>query len=243
MAGAGVSARVDRTIRDGAVAACSGAPGGWLLRRVRREPGLRRSSYAVAWREADGCVCAGELSFVRDHLRLDGTSSEDGRLRTRQIPYGDLAAVYIGRGADERLNDRAALVLERHSGAPVQIGALQVGTLGELTDILAALVSGIDESSDLLVVTVPLRKGAGERVRQLIAQGPPFDPSGTGLERHRVLITERDVIFLFEGRNVRETAERLLSDPGVWRAAIEWRGCFAGPPRLADDLYTWTRGA
>lgn len=225
------------------MAVCSGSPGARLPRQVRREPGLRRSSYAVLWREADGDVCAGKLSFGRDHLRLDGTSSEDGRLRTRQIPYSDLAAVHIGRGPDERLNDRATLVLERHSGTPAQIGALQLGALGELTDILASLASGIHESSDLLVVTVPLRKGAGERVRQLIAQGPPFDPASTELDRHRVLITDRDVIFLLEGRNVRETAERLLSDPGIWRAAIEWRDCLAGRPRMAEDLYAWTRNA
>jgi len=34
-----------------------------------------------------------------------------------------------------------------------------------------------------------------------------------------VLLSEREVIFLFEGRQLAETMRRLVRDPSVWQAA------------------------
>ena len=51
-----------------------------------------------------------------------------------------------------------------------------------------------------LVVVAPLREGAQERARELLAEGPPFDPEETVFDRHEVFLGEREVVFLFAGR-------------------------------------------
>jgi hypothetical protein len=33
----------------------------------------------------------------------------------------------------------------------------------------------------------------------------------------------------------------LLSDPKLWEAASEWREDLAGPPRIAEDVFSWSR--
>jgi hypothetical protein len=53
------------------------------------------------------------------------------------------------------------------------------------------------------------------------------------------LIGEREVIFLFEGRHVLEVVQQLVRDPDAWRAARDWRGLVAGPPRLARSVFVW----
>ena len=92
-----------------------------------------------------------------------------------------------------------------------------------------------------LVVVAPLRDGARESARLLIADGPPFDPAASALERHEVYLTEREAVFVFEGPEPRAEVERLIGDPGVWRAASAWRECLAGRPRIADRSFTWSR--
>ena len=36
-------------------------------------------------------------------------------------------------------------------------------------------------------------------------------------------------------------ADRLLSDDRLWAAAAAWKDVVAGPPRLAEDAYSWSR--
>ena len=85
---------------------------------------------------------------------------------------------------------------------------------------------------------LPLAGGASERVAELLRKGPPFDPAEIGLGRHQVFLTEREAIFLFESVSA-EAAERLLSSSRVWAAAAAWKELVAGPPRLADEAYSW----
>ena len=92
-----------------------------------------------------------------------------------------------------------------------------------------------------LVVVASLREGSREKARLLIEQGPPFEPETTTLTRHEVHLTDREVVFLFEGPDARAAVERLVGDPGVWRAATAWKDCLAGRPRLADETYTWAK--
>jgi len=80
-----------------------------------------------------------------------------------------------------------------------------------------------------------------ERARELIADGPPFDPEGTGLIAHQVYVTEREVVFVFEGAKPRAALEQLAGDPSVWRAAAAWRDILTGRPRLAEQAYDWSR--
>lgn len=56
-----------------------------------------------------------------------------------------------------------------------------------------------------------------------------------------MFLTDREVVFLFEGEDARKTVEELVGDPGIWRAATAWRECLDGRPRLADESYVWAR--
>ena len=93
-----------------------------------------------------------------------------------------------------------------------------------------------------LVLVVPLKPGALTRARELVAQGPPFDPAEAALVRHDVYATESEIVFVFEsaaGTPLRLSGE----DPSLWRAAAEWRPLLAGRPRKAATLFSWERGA
>ena len=90
------------------------------------------------------------------------------------------------------------------------------------------------------VVVLPLRDGASEQAAQLLRGGPPFDPEEVGLARHHVFLTDDEAVFVFEADNL-EAAERLLGGETFWNAAAAWKELVAGPPRLAEDAYTWIR--
>lgn len=92
-----------------------------------------------------------------------------------------------------------------------------------------------------LLVVAPLKDGVRERARELVAGGPPFEPEGTSLTSHQVYLTEREVVFVFEGAEPRAAVEELAGDPSVWRAAASWRDILAGRPRLAEQAYDWSR--
>jgi hypothetical protein len=92
------------------------------------------------------------------------------------------------------------------------------------------------------VLVLPLVEGAQERVAELLRGGPPFDPDEVGLGRHQVFLTESEAVFLFEAESP-DAAERLLSSARLWAAAAVWKELVAGPPRLADNAFSWVRVA
>jgi hypothetical protein len=98
-------------------------------------------------------------------------------------------------------------------------------------------------SQDAFVVVVPLKEGAREEARSLLAGGPPFDPGTTPLERHEVFLTDREVVFVFAGPKAKEAVQSLTSEPSMWRAAAAWRGVLGGRPRMAEHVFDWTRSA
>jgi hypothetical protein len=71
-----------------------------------------------------------------------------------------------------------------------------------------------------------------------VRQGPPFDP-GTRFKGHQVFVGEREVVFVFEGEDVRQAVQGLASRTSVWQAATAWRDCIGGTPRIADEIYSW----
>lgn len=192
------------------------------------------------WQEPDGSLTRGSLTLEPEALLLRGTDHE-GRHTARQLPYADLAGVRIGRDHDERLNGNSTLLLERCTGDTLRVGLLGAGLLWELADLLALLVGENGERLERIVVVARLTEGACERVRALLAQGPPFDPQASGLERHEVLLTDDTVIFLFEGRQTYQAVERLMQEPDLWKAATDWSACLTGRPQLADIAFSWTR--
>ena len=90
-----------------------------------------------------------------------------------------------------------------------------------------------------VVVVAPLREGAREVARMLLESGPPFDPAEVGLTAHEVLVTEGEVIFVFEGEDAAAVVEELVGRAEVWQAAAEWRDWLADRPRVAEQAYVW----
>jgi hypothetical protein len=201
--------------------------------RVRERP----HDYAVVWRTGDGPTSSGRLELGAEELVLHGSAEPEGF----RIPLDELSSAEIGRGAGDRINGDKSLVLERHSCERVLVAALGgVGLLGELTELLARLRAERAARACVAVV-VPIRRGTAEAARGLVEEGPPFDVEGVGLERHHVFVSEREVVFFFEGASAAAAVDALTRSPDVLKAAVHWRGILGGRPRIAEERFGWTR--
>lgn len=196
-----------------------------------------RQTYGIVWRREGSSVARGRLELEGPALRLIGTDGRD--VVTEEIRYADLDGVHVGRSAEERIHGRPSLVLERSGREPISFTSIaEPGVIGELTDRITALQRS--NASHRAAIVLPLFQGSGDVARRLLADGPPFDPEALGLERHSVYLTDDEVVFIFEWRG--DTSfESLLAQPGVWDVAAAWTELAAGPPRLAEAAYTWTR--
>jgi hypothetical protein len=154
------------------------------------------------------------------------------------VPAGTLAGAHAARTDGERLRGCPTIMLERRDKTQIRVGALGLGIVGEVLELVATLTASAAEPR--AIVIVPLRKGAAARARELIAAGPPFDPATVGLSRHDVFVSEREAIFILEGPRISETVERLLGDVSLWRRVEAWRSCLGDRPRLAEHAYGWT---
>jgi hypothetical protein len=198
-----------------------------------------RATYAVNWEEKPGGTSAGKLELRPRSLVLEGLGN--GRPRTSEISYRDIAGVRIARISAERLGGRPTLVIDRRGGSPVRIaGIAQSGIVSELAEHLAAVHLGEEPRVSRVVVVIPLKPEVHDRVRLLVRGGPPFDPQEAGLEQHHVFLTEHEAVFALEG-STPEAIERLVQDANVWIAASAWTEVVAGPPRVAEDIYDWVR--
>jgi hypothetical protein len=194
-----------------------------------------QESYGVVWREGTGPLGRGKLELHPRSLHLDGLAGPSPAVR--EIAYDDLALVRVGRAPAERITGRPSLVLELRSGEPLAIGSVsQPGVIGELAERIATLQAGRRTA-----VVLPIRPGAHEAVRALLVDGPPFDPDAIGLDRHQVFLTPDEVVFMFESRLGGSVLDPLLAAPGVWERASAWHEHLAGPPRIAEAVYAWSR--
>lgn len=111
--------------------------------------------------------------------------------------------------------------------------------IAEIAERLTELQLGA-RSAHRLAIIVPLKQGAREEVRALLEAGPPFDPNAVqGLDRHEVFLTSNEVVFLLEfGRATDVLAE---FSPEIWQAGSAWYEHLEGPPRIAEDVYSWLR--
>jgi len=193
-----------------------------------------QETYAVTWHNGDGTPHAGRLELARDGLVLANGSALD------VVEYGELRHVYVGRSAADRIGGRATLVLERRTGDPIRVAGIgEAGIVSELAEHLSSQI-GEERVMSRAVVVLPLREGANARAAELLRGGPPFDPETVGLERHQVFLTENEAVFVFEADS-RDAAERLAGEESFWSAVAAWKELVAGPPRLADDAYSWAR--
>jgi hypothetical protein len=92
-----------------------------------------------------------------------------------------------------------------------------------------------------LVLVVPLKEGTVERARELLQEGPPFELETTQLERHEILLTDHEAIFVFEAPGDEPALELEAENPRLRRAAAAWREVMADRPRKAVSAFLWTR--
>ena len=197
------------------------------------------TTYAVKWREPDGQTFIGRLAFGPRTLRLVGRrQGAEGPTVDRQIGYAELQGLRIGNRGVDRLDGRPALVVERADG-PYAVADAGMGApiVQELVDRLARLRR---EAPRKATVVVSLKEGAIDRVRELVAHGPPFDPAETPLTRHELFLTPREAIFVFEVET-EDGLQALLGQLGIWVAAAVWGELVAGAPCVADIAYAWER--
>ena len=197
---------------------------------------VMKKSYGVVWRDSASPLAAGKLELLPRGLRLEG------RERREEIPYAGLSGVHVGRTAAERINGRPSVVLERIGHIPLTISTVaQSSLVGEIAERLAALQLGAESARELALV-LPLKPGAEDNVRKLLSGGPPFDPRQIpGLDRHEVLLTPTEAIFVFESASGGNAIAALLAKPEFWQAAGAWQDHVAAPPRVGERVYSWSR--
>ena len=133
-------------------------------------------------------------------------------------------------------------MVERNLGDAITIATVaQSSVVGEIAERLAALRLGA-QTTRRVVVIVPLKPGAHGSVSRLLKQGPPFDPGSIeALDRHDVFLTPDEAVFVFESHLGSDALAPLLSDPKLWEAVSVWGEYVAGPPRIAEEAFSWSR--
>jgi hypothetical protein len=202
----------------------------------RDRASMVETSYPVVWSEEGEPTVTGRLLPGAEALLLEG--ARDGRLVRRSLPYRDLGGVRIGRKAGDRLNGRPTLVVERSDGPEVRVLPLGPGLLLELAELVAELCE-TSAPLEQVAVVLPLQPGALETARELIAAGPPFDPTDMSLSQHVVFLTEGEVVFVFSGTDACASIRAIMRDTSVWPTAARWSGLLSGRPRLAEAGYAW----
>lgn len=93
-----------------------------------------------------------------------------------------------------------------------------------------------------LAVIAKLKPDAEERAAELIKEGPPFDPEGTGFQRHSVYLTSDEAVFVFEGGLLNALLQSVLQAPETSARFHAWEPLLDGMPRVAREAYSWHRG-
>jgi hypothetical protein len=93
-----------------------------------------------------------------------------------------------------------------------------------------------------VAIVARLRPGTEEQAGKLLAAGPPYDLSASGIERHRVFLSAGEVVFIFEGHEVEWIVDDLIDRPTQYelqQALDDWRSIVDGPPRIAREQFAW----
>ena len=99
-----------------------------------------------------------------------------------------------------------------------------------------------EERSNQVAVVARIREGTGARARELIAQGPPFDPRELGFGSLAVYLSPGEVIFHFEGKDAAQKLADLIDDMVVSASFSAWAPLLEGTPKLAHESYFWEAG-
>jgi hypothetical protein len=98
------------------------------------------------------------------------------------------------------------------------------------------------------IIAARLKPGKAAEAEQMLATGPPFDPSQAGLSSHAAYLAADDVYLLFEGQTARTTALQLAREHPV--EVSLWQGIVSGLPFRVPEVphdarcvYKWNAGA
>lgn len=92
-----------------------------------------------------------------------------------------------------------------------------------------------------LVFVARLRPGMRERARSLVEQGPPVPLEGTGFDAHEIFLSNREVVFVFESRDVPKPLELSGESPAVLHALRDWHELLEEGPLPAETVFAWRR--
>jgi hypothetical protein len=96
-----------------------------------------------------------------------------------------------------------------------------------------------DPCVERVVVTAKLKLGSHEAAAELLRSGPPFDPAEIGLVGHGAYLGSSEVVFLFEGPDVKNRVRDLLNDRAVSASFAAWGPLVEGTPSAAHELFYW----
>ena len=89
-------------------------------------------------------------------------------------------------------------------------------------------------------MVLPLKRGSSARAIQLLSEGLPFDPEAAGLASPEILVSEEEVVMVFEasGQDIRD---RFRAEASAWTADGAWRDLVAAAPRFAETAFASRR--
>jgi nucleotide-binding universal stress UspA family protein len=90
-----------------------------------------------------------------------------------------------------------------------------------------------------VAITARLKEGSEARARDLVAAGPPFDPSRAGFAQHNVYLGVGLVVFVFEGDGVARQLSHLVNDRLNSPAFSACAPLLTEQPQLAQEAYHW----
>jgi hypothetical protein len=93
-----------------------------------------------------------------------------------------------------------------------------------------------------VVLLAALKPGARERALELLEEAANREEHEAVTERQSVFLSDRDVIFLFEGEDARDAVRELFDDPVRSTFLGSWLPLFDGPLHAAYEAYFFQRG-
>ncbi len=92
-----------------------------------------------------------------------------------------------------------------------------------------------------VILLAALKPGARERALELLEKATENEDNEAVTERQSVFLSDRDVIFLFEGEGARASVRELLNDPVRSTFLGSWLPLFAGPLHSAYEAFFFER--
>ena len=93
-----------------------------------------------------------------------------------------------------------------------------------------------------VAIIARLKEGSEQRAAELVAAGPPFDLSNSGIVRHSIYLSASEAVFVFEGHEVEWIIDQLIDEPfhyELQHALDQWREIVDGQPRVARERFGW----